>query len=122
MNSIITLLLVPLAFLPNGFAFLPAPSQMTTRNNLWGISPCRVESRFFAAGSDDESVNIIIAGAPASGKGTQCEVIKEAFGVVHLSTGDMLRAAVEHKLKWESWPKISWTVESSFRTRSSLAL
>ena len=39
-------------------------------------------------------VNIIIAGAPASGKGTQCEVIKEKFGVVHLSTGDMLRAAV----------------------------
>ena len=37
---------------------------------------------------------IIIAGAPASGKGTQCEVIKEKFGVVHLSTGDMLRAAV----------------------------
>jgi adenylate kinase len=39
-------------------------------------------------------VNIIIAGAPASGKGTQCEIIKEKFGVVHLSTGDMLRAAV----------------------------
>jgi len=39
-------------------------------------------------------VNIIIAGAPASGKGTQCEIIKEEFGVVHLSTGDMLRAAV----------------------------
>jgi adenylate kinase len=37
---------------------------------------------------------IIIAGAPASGKGTQCELIKERFGVVHLSTGDMLRAAV----------------------------
>lgn len=40
------------------------------------------------------AVNIIIAGAPASGKGTQCETIKEKFGVVHLSTGDMLRAAV----------------------------
>ena len=40
------------------------------------------------------AVNIIIAGAPASGKGTQCETIKEEFGVVHLSTGDMLRAAV----------------------------
>jgi adenylate kinase len=36
---------------------------------------------------------IIIAGAPASGKGTQCELIKERFGVVHLSTGDMLREA-----------------------------
>lgn len=41
-----------------------------------------------------EAAKIIIAGAPASGKGTQCEKIKESFGVVHLSTGDMLRAAV----------------------------
>ncbi|CAN0505343.1 unnamed protein product, partial [Ectocarpus sp. 12 AP-2014] len=30
---------------------------------------------------------IIIAGAPASGKGTQCSMIKERYGVVHLSTG-----------------------------------
>ena len=41
-----------------------------------------------------QAVKIIIAGAPASGKVTQCETIKEKFGVVHLSTGDMLRAAV----------------------------
>eukprot|EP00599_Poterioochromonas_sp_BG-1_P006478 CAMPEP_0173148214 /NCGR_PEP_ID=MMETSP1105-20130129/9577_1 /TAXON_ID=2985 /ORGANISM="Ochromonas sp., Strain BG-1" /LENGTH=354 /DNA_ID=CAMNT_0014062807 /DNA_START=810 /DNA_END=1875 /DNA_ORIENTATION=+ len=40
-------------------------------------------------------LGIIIAGAPASGKGTQCEVIKEKYGVVHLSTGDILRAAVK---------------------------
>jgi adenylate kinase len=38
---------------------------------------------------------IIIAGAPASGKGTQCERIRDYYGCVHLSTGDMLRAAVE---------------------------
>ena len=37
---------------------------------------------------------LIIAGAPASGKGTQCELIQSRYGVVHLSTGDMLRAAV----------------------------
>ena len=41
-----------------------------------------------------EALKIIIAGAPASGKGTQCEIIKDKYGVVHLSTGDMLRAAV----------------------------
>lgn len=33
------------------------------------------------------SPRIIIAGAPASGKGTQCNMIKEKYGVVHLSTG-----------------------------------
>lgn len=38
---------------------------------------------------------IIIAGAPAAGKGTQCEKIREDFGVIHLSTGDILRAAVK---------------------------
>lgn len=41
-----------------------------------------------------KALKIIIAGAPASGKGTQCEIIKKNYGVVHLSTGDMLRAAV----------------------------
>jgi len=40
---------------------------------------------------------IIISGAPASGKGTQCEMIREKYGVVHISTGDLLRAAVEEK-------------------------
>jgi UMP-CMP kinase family protein/adenylate kinase len=38
---------------------------------------------------------IIICGAPASGKGTQCEFIKEHFKVVHLSTGDILRTSVD---------------------------
>jgi len=47
-----------------------------------------------ARDAPDAPVRIIIAGAPASGKGTQCEIIKERFGVVHLSTGDLLREAV----------------------------
>mmetsp|Transcript_71319 Transcript_71319/g.148877 ORF Transcript_71319/g.148877 Transcript_71319/m.148877 type:complete len:294 (-) Transcript_71319:305-1186(-) len=42
-------------------------------------------------------LHIIIAGAPASGKGTQCELIVEKFGVVHISTGDLLRAQVEEE-------------------------
>ncbi|KAK6151652.1 hypothetical protein DH2020_014287 [Rehmannia glutinosa] len=36
----------------------------------------------------------MISGAPASGKGTQCEMIVQKFGVVHISTGDILRAEV----------------------------
>jgi adenylate kinase len=44
--------------------------------------------------SQSSGLKLIIAGAPASGKGTQCELIKKEYGVVHLSTGDMLRAAV----------------------------
>ena len=38
---------------------------------------------------------IIICGAPASGKGTQCERIVEKYGVVHISTGDVLRDHVK---------------------------
>ncbi|RNF01011.1 adenylate kinase [Trypanosoma conorhini] len=37
---------------------------------------------------------IIIAGPPGSGKGTQCQAIVERFGVVHISSGDLLRAEV----------------------------
>jgi len=47
--------------------------------------------------SSSSSPKIIIAGAPAAGKGTQCEVIRKDFGVVHLSTGDILRAAVKEQ-------------------------
>ena len=45
--------------------------------------------------SSDSSTKVIIAGAPASGKGTQCEKIVDKYGLIHLSTGDMLRAAVK---------------------------
>jgi len=38
---------------------------------------------------------LIIAGAPASGKGTQCEMIRGKYNVVHISTGDLLREAVD---------------------------
>lgn len=37
---------------------------------------------------------IVIAGAPASGKGTQCELIVDKYGLEHISAGDLLRAAV----------------------------
>eukprot|EP00814_Leptocylindrus_danicus_P005007 CAMPEP_0116014958 /NCGR_PEP_ID=MMETSP0321-20121206/6560_1 /TAXON_ID=163516 /ORGANISM="Leptocylindrus danicus var. danicus, Strain B650" /LENGTH=271 /DNA_ID=CAMNT_0003484655 /DNA_START=678 /DNA_END=1493 /DNA_ORIENTATION=- len=47
-----------------------------------------------AASSKRQPLRIIIAGAPASGKGTQCERIIQHHNIVHLSTGDMLRAAV----------------------------
>lgn len=39
-------------------------------------------------------LNVVIFGAPGSGKGTQSDLIVEKYGLVHLSTGDILRAEI----------------------------
>lgn len=41
-------------------------------------------------------LNIVIFGAPGSGKGTQSERIVEEFGLNHISTGDVLRAEIKN--------------------------
>jgi adenylate kinase len=38
-------------------------------------------------------VRIVLLGAPASGKGTQADVLSKRFGIPKISTGDMLRSA-----------------------------
>ena len=40
-------------------------------------------------------LNIVIFGAPGSGKGTQSDKIIEEYGVAHISTGDVLRAEIK---------------------------
>ena len=40
-------------------------------------------------------LNIIIFGAPGSGKGTQSEKIEERYNLTHISTGEVLRAKIE---------------------------
>ena len=40
-------------------------------------------------------LRIMIAGAPAAGKGTQCANIVDKYGLVHISVGDLLRAEVK---------------------------
>lgn len=40
------------------------------------------------------SRRLIFIGPPGAGKGTQAEILKERYNIPHLSTGDMLRAAI----------------------------
>ncbi|CAM0910681.1 unnamed protein product [Alopecurus aequalis] len=58
-----------------------------------GLSPAPRAAKAVAAENADP-LNVMIAGAPASGKGTQCELIKAKYGLVHISAGDLLRAEI----------------------------
>ena len=42
-------------------------------------------------------LNIIIFGAPGSGKGTQSDLIKKTFNLAHISTGDVLRTEIKNE-------------------------
>jgi len=41
--------------------------------------------------------NIILFGPPGSGKGTQSENLVKRYGLIHLSTGDLLRSEISRK-------------------------
>ena len=35
--------------------------------------------------------NIVLFGAPGSGKGTQAELLKDKYNLIHISTGEVFR-------------------------------
>ena len=42
-------------------------------------------------------LNIVIFGAPGSGKGTQSDLLKQTFNLAHISTGDVLRREMKNE-------------------------
>jgi adenylate kinase len=44
-------------------------------------------------------LNVVIFGAPGSGKGTQSEWIAREFGLDHISTGEALRSEIKNKTR-----------------------
>lgn len=57
-------------------------------------SPSASSFKVVASGEKPEPLRVMISGAPASGKGTQCELIKKKYDLVHIAAGDLLRAEV----------------------------
>eukprot|EP00955_Chlamydomonas_euryale_P096308 364999-Chlamydomonas_euryale.AAC.31 len=43
-----------------------------------------------------QQLRVMISGAPAAGKGTQCAKIVDKYGLVHVSVGDLLRDEVKN--------------------------
>lgn len=41
------------------------------------------------------AVDLVLMGLPGAGKGTQAEMIVDKYGIPHISTGDMFRAAIK---------------------------
>ncbi len=58
--------------------------------------------------------NLVIFGAPGSGKGTQSDILVEKYGFDHISTGDDSAPKSKPTPNWVARPKaISTTVSSS---------
>ena len=57
---------------------------------------CATESRALTLEATIESMkNIVLFGPPGAGKGTQAQILKEQFDLVHISTGDVFRKNIK---------------------------
>ncbi|MCO5584532.1 hypothetical protein L7F22_038460 [Adiantum nelumboides] len=66
----------------------------SSESRKWRINGFKINCALAESRAKQEPLRVMISGAPASGKGTQCEYIMEKYGLLHISTGDLLRAEV----------------------------
>ena len=71
--------------------------------------------------TDKKQLNMVLLGPPGAGKGTQAALLIKAYGLLHVSTGDMLRAAIkegtETGLKAQEYMDKGELVPDEFVTR-----
>ena len=53
-------------------------------------------------------LNLVLFGPPGAGKGTQSEKIIDAYGLTHLSTGDLFRKHLGEGTALGTWIKVIW--------------
>ncbi|KAJ9167198.1 hypothetical protein P3X46_021865 [Hevea brasiliensis] len=87
----------PKLFFSSKLSVASSNSCISLRSNQTLFTPRLGKSHGTAlvvASAKPEPLKIMISGAPASGKGTQCELITKKYGLVHVAAGDLLRAEI----------------------------
>ncbi|XP_020587555.1 adenylate kinase, chloroplastic [Phalaenopsis equestris] len=76
--------------------FACASSNRATLRSSFVFRSCGLNSAklLISAAMKPDPLKIMISGAPGSGKGTQCELIKGKYNLVHIAAGDILRAEI----------------------------
>ncbi|KAF3497860.1 hypothetical protein DY000_02053401 [Brassica cretica] len=90
---------LPTSSLSTPLSLLQSPITRRNSSIFFTVTPRQIPQSFPTSTAlvkccVKEPLKVMISGAPASGKGTQCELIVQKFGLVHISTGDLLRAEV----------------------------
>ena len=67
-------------------------------------------------------LNIILFGPPGAGKGTQSEKLIDKYGLVHLSTGDILRSEIDRDMALLGCKDLSEVSPDLLRVRSAPAV